>query len=265
MQAPPAPVAVRQRNPYRFLRSIRPCELALALKWVLRVSRREVTIGKTRFWLDPASDFGARLLDEGTYEPSISRCLEEILEPGGVFLDVGANEGWFTLEAGRLVGAEGRVFCIEPQQRLWPVILRNLALNALTNCVLLPFAIGSQPGPANLTLTPTLNSGASTLAPSGRQSVWSRQPVTVVALDDIAGLHRERIALAKVDVEGYEVEVVRSATRLMKQRKIERWLIETHPKQLQRLGSSVRQLESLLSEHGYQARSLEGVPVWELS
>jgi FkbM family methyltransferase len=47
----------------------------------------------------------------------------------------------------------------------------------------------------------------------------------MAALDDIAALNRERIALAKVDVEGYEVEVVRSATRLMRQRRIERWLI----------------------------------------
>jgi FkbM family methyltransferase len=258
-------VAVKQRNPYRFLRSIRPCELALVLKWLLRVSRREVVIGNTRLWLDPASDLGVRLLDEGTYEPSVSRCLEQLLQPGGVFLDVGANEGWFTVQAARLVGPEGRVFSIEPQQRLWPVILRNLALNALTNCVVLPLAISSSPGQATLTLAPTLNAGASTLAPSRRQSLWRRQPVTLVALDGIAALNRERIALAKVDVEGYEVDVIRSATGLMRDRRIQRWLIETHPEQLQRLGTSVQQLESLLAEHGYQARSLEGNTVWELS
>jgi hypothetical protein len=51
----------------------------------------------------------------------------------------------------------------------------------------------------------------------------------------------------------------------MKQRRIERWLIETHPEQLHRLGTSVQQLESLLREHGYHARLLEGIPVWELS
>jgi FkbM family methyltransferase len=258
-------MAARQRNPYRFLRSIRPCELGLLLKWLLRVSRREVAFGNARLWLDPASDFGVRLLDEGVYEPSVGHCLEQLLKPGDIFLDVGANEGWFGIHAARLVGPEGRVFCVEPQVRLWPIILRNLALNQLTNCVLLPFAIGIRSGRFTLTLAPSLNSGASSFVPSGRQAMWSKQPVTMVALDEISVLGKDRIALVKVDVEGYEVEVVRSATRLMTQRKIERWLIETHPDQLKRRGTSVQELESLLQNHGYQSRPMEGNTIWELT
>lgn len=257
--------APKQSNPYRFLCFIRPCELAVLLKWLLRVSRREVVVGNTRLWLDPASDFGARLLDEGVYEPAVSRCLEELLVPGGTFLDVGANEGWFTLCAARLVGPGGRVFCVEPQQRLWPVLQRNLALNGLTNCVLFPCAIRARSGDCTLTLAPNLNSGASTFAPSGRQAVWRRQRATMLALDEISALATARVTLAKVDVEGYEVEVVRSATRLMTQRRIERWLIETHPKQLHRLGTSVQDLESVLRRHGYQPLPREGVTIWQLS
>lgn len=256
---------MKHPNPYQFLYSIRPCELGAFLKFLLRVSRREYAFDGQNMWLDPASDLGVRLLAEGDYEPAMGRCLRELLKAGDTFLDVGANEGWFSILAARLVGSGGRVFCVEPQERLWPVILHNLALNRLTNCVLLPYAISSNPGSAALTLTPTMNSGASTLVPSTRQSLWRKQRVVTTALDSIAELRRgPNVSLAKVDVEGFEVEVVRSAARLIAERRISRWLIETHPPQLQQLGSSVGELESTLQRHGYRQRTVEETSVWEL-
>jgi len=257
---------VKIRNPYKFLRSIRPCEFGALLKVILRVSRRPCDLGGQLMWLDPASDLGVRLLEDGDYEPVVGRCLTGLLKAGDTFLDVGGNEGWFSIQAARIVGPQGRVFCVEPQERLWPVILRNIALNQLTNCVLLPYAISSKPGHGELTLTPTMNSGASTLVPSSRQRWWRKQRVALTALDEIDALHHGRpVALAKVDVEGFEVEVVNSAVRLMAEQRISRWLIETHPQQLERLGSSVQQLESTLQNHGYQRRLVRETVVWELA
>jgi FkbM family methyltransferase len=223
-----------------------------------------VAIGTNTFWLDPASDFGARLLEENSYEPALTRCLERLLKPGEVFLDVGANEGWFSVQAAQLVGSDGRVFAVEPQQRLWPVLLRNFSLNRLTHCVLLPYAISSRPGHGTLTLAPDLNTGASTLVPMPRQFLWRKQLVVTMALDDLTVLNREQIALAKVDVEGFEVEVVRSAAQLMARRNIQRWLIETHPEQLHRLGTSVGKLESILQSNGYHPHTTQGVTIWTL-
>lgn len=252
-------------NPYRFLLSLRPCELGVLLKTLLRVKRRVCSIGGWQLWLDPASDLGARLLADHDYEPTLGRCLKVLLKPGDVFLDVGANEGWFTLQAARLVGPTGHVFSLEPQERLWPVILKNLALNGLANCTVLPYAIGAQPGRASLVLTPSTNTGASSLLPGPRRFFRAKQNAQMVTLDQLAELaHVSRIALVKVDVEGFELEVLRSARRLMAEKRVRRWQIETHVQQLQALGTSEADLESLLAANGYRLRMVEGVSVWEL-
>lgn len=51
----------------------------------------------------------------GTVETEVQDALAELLRPGDVFYDVGANVGYFTIIAARLVGPEGRVVAVEPQ------------------------------------------------------------------------------------------------------------------------------------------------------
>ena len=69
------------RNPYALLLRARPCELAVVLKWCLRMRRRKFLIGGTkRLWLDPASNLGANLLANDDYEPVLSRCLHRPCE-----------------------------------------------------------------------------------------------------------------------------------------------------------------------------------------
>src|SRR4051812_36476144 len=112
---------------------IRPVELAEFIKKLLRVSRIEAQIGTLRLWLDPASNLGSQLLLGGAYEVDFTERLSRILRPGDVFLDVGANEAYFSLLAAEKVGDSGHVYLMEPQARLWPVILFNFLLNWRTN------------------------------------------------------------------------------------------------------------------------------------
>src|SRR4030081_1913660 len=86
------------------LRRIRPAPLQVFITTILRVSRRrEISFGDYTFHCDPVSDLGSRLL-RGTYEDDMTQVLNKYLRPGGVFLDLGANEGFFTVLGSRLVG-----------------------------------------------------------------------------------------------------------------------------------------------------------------
>jgi FkbM family methyltransferase len=73
--------------------------------------------------------------------------IEEYLPAEGVFLDLGANEGYFTVIAARRCGPSGHVIAIEPQPRLLPILEENIRLNELNknNVRLLNVAVTDVP------------------------------------------------------------------------------------------------------------------------
>src|SRR4030042_4964901 len=79
----------------------------------------------------------------GSYELKVQLALQRLLQPGDVFYDVGANAGFFTVLAGRLVGSRGRVFAFEPIPENAETAREQVALNGLSWCALLPSAAGS--------------------------------------------------------------------------------------------------------------------------
>ncbi len=238
------------------LQKIRPIELAELIKKLCGITYRDYAVGDLRLSLDPASNYGYRLLTQGWYEPEQSKAVEQLLRPGDIFVDVGANEGWFSLLAARTVKHEGRVFAIEPQQRLWAVLLRNLWLNKICNVTLLPYAVGSTEGTIELALHPTLNPGATTAVIDWRRRHLRRQKAALTTLDFLAtAAGWRRIRMAKIDVEGYEIEVLRGADRLLAERRIEYVLIEVHPGQIRTMGRQPHEISDFLRNHGYKEMS----------
>ena len=80
--------------------------------------------------LDP---IGFYLLVDGVYEPKAINFALEHLEPGSVFIDIGANIGVFTIPAALKVGPTGCVIAIEPSPRVFPYLQHNVSLNGLSN------------------------------------------------------------------------------------------------------------------------------------
>lgn len=246
-----------------WLTQLRPLELAVFLKWVLRVQRRETEVQGIKLWVDPASNFGRRVLLENNYEADLTAVFSKLLAPGQSFVDVGANEGWFSMLAASLVGASGRVLACEPQERLWPAILKNVALNGFTNVALLPFAVGSEPGQSEINLYPSLNTGSSHIG--GRLRRWEKvQRIEIMPLSAILdGWARGNVDLMKIDVEGFELQALQGAGKHLGST-IRRIVVEIHPGPLRALGSNEEEVIQLLESAGYAKRVIAGVDVWEL-
>ena len=87
-----------------------------------------------------------------------------------VFVDVGANDGYYTLFAARRVGPSGRVVAAEPSSRERAHLQRNLGRNGLDNVSVVPAAIGAAAGLADLHLAHGVHAGHNTL---GRRSMRS--------------------------------------------------------------------------------------------
>jgi FkbM family methyltransferase len=242
---------------------VRPIELAVFLKALLRIKRQEVEASGVRMWVDPASNFGSRLMAEGNYEAELTDVCRRLLLPGGTFFDVGANEGWFSVVACQSVGPTGRVFAVEPQERLWPVILENASLNRFANLALLPFGVAREEAVVSMNLYPSLNSGSSNFG-AGKRRFDKIQRVTVIPLEkliDQSGV--DRIDLMKIDIEGFELEALRSAGSHLGST-IKRLVVEIHPPLLQARGESEQEVRTLLADRGYHSEMLGGVEVWGL-
>jgi FkbM family methyltransferase len=144
------------------LMRVRPAQLGAALKRVLRIRRTVVASDAGhQFWADPVSVFGRRLAETGTYEPRMTTLLQAVLRPADVFVDIGGNEGYFSVVAAALVGAGG-VYCVEPQSRLKEIIKKNFELNG-SDVVLSQCALSNHNGHVDLYLRPSTNTGASSV------------------------------------------------------------------------------------------------------
>lgn len=233
----------------RLILRVRPAFVAAWLKRLLRIHRVEASTPAGRLWLDPASNFGSRMLSGEPYEPSMTAALREAWQLGGSFLDIGANEGYFCLLASEAQGPKGTILAVEPQGRLQDVLHRNFQFNNV-KAEVKKVGLGAQPGTAELNLFPDTNTGATSFA----RPVSYKLPTETVEVTTLDALLEGRppFDVAKVDIEGFEAEMLRGATRVLARRQVKRWVIELHPDILASRGESVDTVRNLLTEHGYE-------------
>src|ERR1700722_6804635 len=147
---------------YSALLRVRPAQLCDLTKRVLCVQRKCVeTRTGHRFWIDPVSILGIHLLRDRTHEARMTTLVQLLLGPSDVFIDIGANEGYFSVIASSQV-PNGAVHCIEPQSRLLGILHKNFELNG-SNVILHETAISDQDGRLDLFLRPSTNTGASSM------------------------------------------------------------------------------------------------------
>jgi len=138
--------------------------------------------------------------------------LERLLAPGAVVIEVGANVGAHTVPLAKRVGPEGRIYAIEPQALIADLLGMNLRENGCANVTVLRAAAGRERGHGRLPKIDYFdaggNFGGATLCGSA-----DGEEVAVMPLDELA--EEARVDLVKIDVEGFEAEVIRGAETLI--------------------------------------------------
>jgi FkbM family methyltransferase len=247
------PDALRLKTLSHAVRGIRPAPLASAIGKIFGLSKRKVV--STRhgvFCLNPISDLGYSLMFSDDYEPGMAAVLQRYLSPGGVFIDLGANEGYFSVLASRLVGPRGSVIAVEPQSRLENVIQTNLSLNECSNVRLIQAAVSSISGPVQIQLSPDINTGSSSLFRSTKYplKVESVPSVTIAELLSRTGV--DRCDLIKVDVEGAEYETFMGAEQVLRAGILRNIALEIHNTILETRGLSGLKLHKWILSCGYK-------------
>ncbi len=248
----------------RFIMAVRPAFAASVLKKIIFLKRVTEKTKFGKFFIDPVSLFGQDLILNGVYEPETINFLFKYLSKGDIFVDIGANEGYFSIVASKLVGGAGRVIAIEPQERLQKVISRNIELNDCKNVTVLPIALGREAGEANLYISPGINSGSSSFIKSTVYPL-PKQRVSVLTLED--ALQKEGIngcEAVKIDVEGWEYDVIMGSENFFKNHRVKAICLEFHKAALTKRGFSEKMISDFLTGCGYKRVKFSGIPVFAI-
>lgn len=241
----------KHMNLAKILLKIRPAFIATFLKRALGIKRITVQTRQGFFFVDPVSNLGAAIIQKNEYEPTMTETLEYYLKPSSVFIDIGANEGYFSVVASRIVEHNGRVISVEPQRRLKPILEKNLEINGLENVTLLNVAISDKQGTASIYISPDTNTGSTALTQSTRYSLPTESIDTITLSDLFTRIGIEYADLMKMDIEGFEYEAILGSPELFREQRIGTIALELHPNVLQQRGLDPDKITDFLEKCGY--------------
>lgn len=164
---------------------------------------------------------GHRAMENGTFEPYEAGLISRFCSSGAVFVDVGANYGFFACLA-RQAGAY--VIAIEPVQSNLEILYRNFAVNGWNDIEVLPLGLAAQPGISTIYGAGTAASMVQRWA--GASETWK----STIALSTLDIVLSDRFAgeplLVKIDVEGVELQVLQGAVKTLARNPAPVWLLE---------------------------------------
>jgi FkbM family methyltransferase len=189
------------------------------------------------------------------YEPGVTDAVATALRPGDVFVDVGANIGYFTVLAAAIVGDRGRVIAFEPHEGAREALEETIQRNgALPTVEVVPVALADADGEAALFIEDAITAH-STIEPtlSPMRHVADFRPSATVRVTTLDGWMRanpavgRRVRCVKIDVEGAEARVLAGMAETLRTGRFS-ILCETT------LGSPA---DRLLTAAGYRWRRIE--------
>jgi len=242
---------------------------------LMRAFRRRLDGRSFVMTVEPGVIIPARLQDYVDYwvfvngydrQPQV-RLSRDLVRPGDVVLDVGANIGLWAMGAAQRAGGSGSVHAFEPAAENYERLRAHVDLNVLRNVRCDRRGISDNSGSALIYGASNGNSGMASLV--CHPGVDRPEPVELTTLDDYrAEQVIERVNFLKVDVEGAELQVFRGGAGVLSLPQAPVILFEAAEPLAARFGSSSSKVKSLLSEHGYgiyryRRRALEPVPIDE--
>lgn len=195
-------------------------------------------------------EIGGEIFRQRIFDLGVSECAWRLLAPGDQVLDAGANLGYMTMLFAARIGSSGVVHSFEPHPQVCAKLRRNVdRIHQHENAgrvVVHECALGDSRGTAALIETDyfALNEGTAKIASAAEADAPNvrRHSIPLETLDSL--FPTESFALLKIDVEGFEAEVLKGAEGLLSSRRVRHIIYEDHS-----LGGSG--LATLLSGYGY--------------
>lgn len=241
---------------YHYLSVISP-SAARRFSRIVGMGRRVFETENGTFWIDPLSGFGAELLGAGAHEPAMIRWVRDNLRAGGTFVDVGANEGYFSVIAAKQCGDAGKVYAVEPQEECHAALRENSRLNGCENIEIVPVLVSDHCGEVVLHLHSATNTGATSIWRQSRSGI-RRMRTECWPLEYLLDSKKiGTVDLLKIDIEGAEYEAVMGSQQLFRSGRIRAIALEVHPEILAERGLCDSTIHQFLVDSGYRVEFSE--------
>lgn len=173
-----------------------------------------------------------------------------IPKPGDIVFDVGAHAGATSYFFAQMVGATGRVYAFEPDERNYSFLLKNIELHSLSNVIPVKQAIAGKTGELLFSMDGTMSAGlVDCIVYADKQAIRPVQARTLADTCAELGVYPNFI---KMDIEGAETAVIREAGGFLKTHAIH-FAIESYHRVDNEF--TYKELDRLFPAIGYQAQS----------
>jgi FkbM family methyltransferase len=195
----------------------------------------------------PPTYSATRYIATGLYEKEVTSLVRQLVKKGMGVVDLGANIGYYTLLASRLVGDSGKVYAFEPDPTAHSYLLRNIEANGCRNVAAFRKAVSNKGGVMTLIRDPL--GSESFLQDRGKNGLEVVETVTMDRFFAKEGW--PPIHLVKMDVEGSEKAVLEEMRELRRKNPLVQIIMELNSAALQRAGTNREELASALEALGF--------------
>jgi len=181
--------------------------------------------------------FQSYIINSG-WEELTTEMFKKVVKEGDVIVDLGANLGYYTLLAARLVGPRGKVYAFEPEPINYGLLLKNIELNGYDNVVAMQKAVSNVTGKARLFLDDK-DTGAHTIyQPDNTREFIEVESVT---LDEFFRDKKHPVNVIKMDIEGAEMAAFSGMDRLIRGNENLKIFVEFYLPGIARSGGSAQE------------------------
>ena len=193
-------------------------------------------------------------MPSNTSEPLIPefKFIKQLIKPGDVVFECGTHHGLTAMLLSKWVGAAGKIVTFEINSKNAEIARKNIELNKIDNVILEEKGLGSQKSTLKIFDKSNASVTPSNLLSLGwlKNFIYGTNEAEIITLDDYAKAQSIMPTFLKIDVEGYEGEVLKGASEILKTRpKLE---IEIHTEILSRYNTSVKEIFELIESESYQ-------------
>lgn len=191
------------------------------------------------------------------HEEATTELFKRIVKEGDIFIDLGANIGYFSLLASKIVGEQGKVYSFEPEPRNFKYLCTNIELNSYKNIIPVNKAVSDKTGKTKLFICSydtghhTINqyNGIKVQNPNKIGGKEISIEIETTTLDEFLDKKEDFVNIIKMDIEGAEMLALKGMDRIIKQSKDLKIIIEFFPLFIEKMGCSPKEFVTKLKEY----------------
>jgi FkbM family methyltransferase len=173
---------------------------------------------------DTETGIHSDLIREGKREPFATDILTKDTQPGEVILEIGANIGYYTILQSKKIGPKGQIYAIEPEKENFEYLKKNVKLNKLNNVTLFKQAIGDKNGELEIY---AYEQGNLNSPFKWDDNYKGKEKVKEQTIDTFLEGKKDPNWI-RMDVEGYEYNILIGAKKTLRNKNLKRMFIEFH-------------------------------------